>query len=157
MDWTLEVVIVPVSDLAKSIAFYRDQIGFDLDHDTENEFMHVAQLTPRGSGCSIVMGTLPGQNQMTPGSLHGVQLCVADAEAARAELVGRGVACTDIEVFDARGRHVRTLIDGPLAAGTRRVSWDGHDDAGIAVASGVYVARLQTSGTTHTRRMTLLK
>jgi predicted enzyme related to lactoylglutathione lyase len=102
MDWTLEVVIVPVSDLAKSIAFYRDQIGFDLDHDTENEFMHVAQLTPRGSGCSIVMGTLPGQNQMTPGSLHGVQLCVADAEAARAELVGRGVACTDIEVFDAR-------------------------------------------------------
>jgi catechol 2,3-dioxygenase-like lactoylglutathione lyase family enzyme len=102
MDWTLEVVIVPVSDLAKSIAFYRDQVGFHLDHDTENELMHVAQLTPRGSGCSIVMGTLPGQNQMTPGSLHGAQLCVADAEAARAELVGRGVACTEIEVVDPR-------------------------------------------------------
>ena len=54
MDWTLEVVVVPVSDLAASIAFYRDQGGFDLDHDTQNEHMHVAQLTPRGSGCSIV-------------------------------------------------------------------------------------------------------
>lgn len=102
MDWTLEVVIVPVSDLARSIAFYRDQVGFALDHDTENEFMHVAQLTPRGSGCSIVMGNLPSQNQMQPGSLHGLQLCVADAEAARAELMGRGVECSEIQVLDER-------------------------------------------------------
>ena len=102
MDWTLEVVVVPVSDLGKSIAFYRDQVGFHLDHETQSELMHVAQLTPRGSGCSIVIGTLPSQNQMAPGSLHGVQLCVADAEAARSELVGRGVECSEIQVIDPR-------------------------------------------------------
>ena len=102
MDWTLEVVVVPVSDLAASIAFYRDQVGFDLDHDTENEFMHVAQLTPRGSGCSIVIGNLPSQNQMTPGSLHGLQLVVADAAAARAELLSRGVDASEVTVFDER-------------------------------------------------------
>jgi catechol 2,3-dioxygenase-like lactoylglutathione lyase family enzyme len=102
MDWTLEVVIVPVSDLDASIAFYRDQAGFDLDHETVNEHMHVAQLTPRGSGCSIVIGNLPMQGEMAPGSLRGVQLVVADAAAARAELVGRGVECSDIQVFDER-------------------------------------------------------
>ena len=102
MDWTLEVVVLPVSDLARSIAFYRDQVGFDLDHETENEHMHVAQLTPRGSGCSIVIGDLPAQNQMEPGSLKGLQLVVADAAAARAELIGRGVECDEITVFDER-------------------------------------------------------
>ena len=102
MDWTLEVVIVPTADLDRSIAFYRDQVGFDLDHDTRNEHMHIAQLTPRGSGCSIVVGTLPAQNEMEPGSLHGLQLVVADAEAARAELVERGVECSEIQVFDER-------------------------------------------------------
>jgi len=102
MDWTLEVVIVPVADLERAIGFYRDQVGFDLDHDTRNEHMHVAQLTPRGSGCSIVVGDLPSQNQMPPGSLHGVQLVVADAEAARAELTGRGVECSEVQVFDER-------------------------------------------------------
>lgn len=102
MDWTLEVVIVPVSDLDASIAFYRDRVGFDLDHDTRTEFMHVAQLTPRGSGCSIVLGDLPAQQSMPPGSLHGMQLVVADAAAARAELVGRGVDCDEVTVFDER-------------------------------------------------------
>jgi predicted enzyme related to lactoylglutathione lyase len=102
MDWTLEVVIVPAADLDRAIAFYRDQVGFDLDHDTRNEHVHVAQLTPRGSGCSIVVGDLPSQNQMTPGSLHGLQLVVADAEAARGELVDRGVECSEIQVFDER-------------------------------------------------------
>ena len=102
MDWTLEVVIVPVSDLGAAIAFYRDQVGFDLDHETRNEHMHVAQLTPRGSGCSIVIGNLPSQSSMAPGSLHGVQLVVADAAGAREELVGRGVECGEITVFDER-------------------------------------------------------
>ena len=102
MDWTLEVVIVPVSDLDRAIAFYRDQVGFDLDHDTRNEHMHIAQLTPRGSGCSIVVGDLPSQKEMPPGSLHGIQLVVADAAAAREELVGRGVECSEITVFDER-------------------------------------------------------
>ena len=102
MDWTLEVVVVPVSDLDRSIEFYRDRVGFGLDHDTSNEHMHIAQLTPRGSGCSIVIGDLPSQQQMEPGSLRGVQLVVADAEAARTELMDRGVECGEIQVFDER-------------------------------------------------------
>ena len=99
MDWTLEVVILPVSDIDRSIAFYRDQVGFDLDHDTKTEQMHVVQLTPRGSGCSIVFGDLPTQRKMAPGSIKGIQLCVADAQAARDELVGRGVECSEIMTF----------------------------------------------------------
>ena len=102
MDWTLEVVVLPVSDLARSIAFYRDQVGFALDHDTVNEHMHVAQLTPRGSGCSIVIGTLPAQNEMAPGSMRGLQLVVSDAAAARQELLDRGVEASEINVFDER-------------------------------------------------------
>ncbi len=102
MDWTLEVVVLPVSDIAASIAFYRDQVGFGLDHDTENEFMHIAQLTPPGSGCSIVIGNLPSQREMVPGSIRGLQLVVSDAEAARAELVSRGVDASEITVFDER-------------------------------------------------------
>ena len=102
MDWTLEVVVVPVSDLDRSIEFYRDRVGFALDHNTKNEHMHVAQLTPRGSGCSIVIGNLPSQNQMEPGAMRGLQLVVADAEAARAELVERGVDCDEIQVIDPR-------------------------------------------------------
>src|SRR5213595_434637 len=102
MDWTLEVVVLPVSDIDRSIAFYRDQVGFELDHDTRNEHMHVAQLTPRGSGCSIVVGDLPAQREMTPGSMRGLQLVVADAKAARQELLDRGVDASDITVFDQR-------------------------------------------------------
>jgi hypothetical protein len=64
--------------------------------------MHVVQLTPNGSGCSIVIGDLPSQSEMTPGSLKGLQLVVADAAAARAELIGRGVECSEIMVFDER-------------------------------------------------------
>jgi catechol 2,3-dioxygenase-like lactoylglutathione lyase family enzyme len=87
MDWTLEVVVLPVSDIDASVAFYRDKVGFELDHDTKTEHMHVVQLTPRGSGCSIVFGDLPPQREMAPGSLRGLQLVVADARAARQELV----------------------------------------------------------------------
>ncbi|MEJ3403972.1 VOC family protein [Rathayibacter sp. YIM 133350] len=102
MDWTLEVVIVPVSDLDRAIAFYRDQVGFALDHHTVNEHMDIAQLTPRGSGCSIVVGNLPSQREMAPGSLRGLQLVVADAATAREELGQRGVECSEITVFDER-------------------------------------------------------
>jgi catechol 2,3-dioxygenase-like lactoylglutathione lyase family enzyme len=102
MDWTLEVVIVPVSDIDRSVAFYRDQVGFHLDHDTRNEVMHVVQLTPPGSGCSIVFGDLPAQRAMTPGSIKGLQLVVADAAAAREELLSRGVKVSEITVFDER-------------------------------------------------------
>jgi predicted enzyme related to lactoylglutathione lyase len=99
MDWTLEVVVLPVSDLEKAVAFYSEQVGFHLDHFTRNEHMNVAQLTPRGSGCSIVIGDLPSQRQMAPGSMRSLQLVVADAAAARAELVGRGVECEPIMEF----------------------------------------------------------
>ena len=102
MDWTLEVVLLPVSDIDRSIAFYRDQVGFDLDHDTRTDQMHVAQLTPRGSGCSIVLGDLPSQREMAPGSMRGLQLVVADAETARQELLSRGVEASEITVFDDR-------------------------------------------------------
>ena len=102
MDWTLEVVILPVSDINRSVAFYRDQVGFHLDHDTTNEHMHVVQLTPPGSGCSIVFGDLPSQRSMEPGSLKGLQLVVSDAAAARTHLVDNGVECSEIRVFDER-------------------------------------------------------
>ena len=102
MDWTLEVVILPVSDINRSVAFYRDQVGFVLDHDTTNEHMHVVQLTPRGSGCSIVIGDLPSQSEMAPGSMRGLQLVIADATAARQELLGRGVQASEVTVFDER-------------------------------------------------------
>jgi catechol 2,3-dioxygenase-like lactoylglutathione lyase family enzyme len=99
MDWTLEVVILPVSDIDASIAFYRDKVGFALDHDTKTEHMHVFQLTPMGSGCSIVFGDLPSQREMVPGSMRGLQLVVADARAAHQELLDRDVECSEITVF----------------------------------------------------------
>jgi predicted enzyme related to lactoylglutathione lyase len=99
MDWTLEVVILPVSDIDRAIAFYRDKVGFDLDHDTHTDQMHVTQLTPRGSGCSIVFGDLPAQREMAPGSMRGLQLVVPDAKAARQELIDRGVEASEIMVF----------------------------------------------------------
>ena len=110
MDWTLEVVILPVSDIDRAIAFYRDKVGFELDHDTRNEHMHVVQLTPRGSGCSIVFGDLPAQREMAPGSMRGLQLVVADAAAARQELLARGVEASEIMTFSTgRRRHLLRL------------------------------------------------
>ena len=102
MDWTLEVVVLPVSDIDSAIAFYRDKVGFALDHRTTTDHMDFAQLTPPGSGCSIVVGTLPSQQEMAPGSMRGLQLVVADAAAAREELLGRGVECSEVTVFDQR-------------------------------------------------------
>jgi catechol 2,3-dioxygenase-like lactoylglutathione lyase family enzyme len=99
MEWTLEVVVLPVSDIDRAVDFYRDKLGFNLDHDTQNEHMHVVQLTPPGSGCSIVMGDLPAQNQMPPGSMKSLQLVVSDAAAARQELADRGVEVSDLQVI----------------------------------------------------------
>jgi predicted enzyme related to lactoylglutathione lyase len=102
MDWTLEVIIIPVADMDRAVDFYRDQVGFEQDHDTRMGDERFVQLTPRGSGCSIVIGTLPNQRTMAPGSMKGMQLVVADASAAREELVGRGVVCGEIQVIDER-------------------------------------------------------
>lgn len=99
MHWTLEVVVVPVGDVDRAIAFYRDQLGFHLDHDTRAGDQRFAQLTPPGSGCSIVLSEPP---PMPTGSLKGLQLVVADAYRAHAELLERGVAAGDIDVIDER-------------------------------------------------------
>ena len=99
MQWSLEVVVLPISDIDRAIAFYRDKVGFHLDHDTHNEHMHVVQLTPPGSGCSIVFGDLPSQNEMAPGSMKALQLVVPDGAAARQELLDRGVEVGDLMVI----------------------------------------------------------
>ena len=99
MNWTLEVVVVPVSDVERAKAFYAERLGFNLDHDTEViEGNRVVQLTPPGSGCSIVIGEgiLP---EMRPGSLKGLQLVVPDVHAARDQLVERGVQVSEIQVL----------------------------------------------------------
>ncbi|MEG9248928.1 VOC family protein [Arthrobacter sp. Soc17.1.1.1] len=96
MDWKIELIGVPVSDVDRSIAFYRDQAGFVLDHDTRvSEDIRFVQLTPPGSACSIAFGE--GISDMAPGSLRGIQVVVADAAQARAELVGRGVEATEVD------------------------------------------------------------
>ena len=89
MDWRLELVQVPVSDVDRAKAFYTEKAGFveDQDHEVSDEIRFV-QLTPPGSGCSIAIGT--GLSEMEPGSVEGLQLVVADIHAARAELVERG-------------------------------------------------------------------
>lgn len=95
MNWTLEVVVVPVSDLDRAKAFYTEKVGFECDHDTRvNEHTRVIQLTPPGSGCSIVIGT--GIASMPPGSIKGLQLVVNDIHEARAQLLGRGVAVSEV-------------------------------------------------------------
>jgi len=99
MNWTLEVVVVPVSDVDRAKAFYAEQVGFTVDHDTKmSDGMRVVQLTPRGSGCSIVIGK--GIGDMSPGPLKGLQLVVSDLPAARAELIRRGVKVSEIQVHD---------------------------------------------------------
>lgn len=96
VDWTLEVIPVPVSDVDASLAFYRDKVGFHLDHDvTPNPSMRVVQLTPPGSSCSIVLGVVDSE----PGSLKGLQLVVSDVEAARGELAGRGVEVSEVQTL----------------------------------------------------------
>lgn len=98
MDWKLELVSVPVSDVDRAIAFYRDGAGFVLDHDHRvDEGLRFVQLTPPGSACSIAIGE--GITGATPGSVQGLQLVVADIDAARDELAGRGVDCGEVQRF----------------------------------------------------------
>ena len=99
MNWTLEVVVVPVSDVDRAKAFYAEQLGFRVDHDTKiSEGNRIVQLTPPGSGCSIVVGEgiVP---DMAPGSIKGLQLVVPDLRAARAQLVERGVEVSEIQIL----------------------------------------------------------
>jgi catechol 2,3-dioxygenase-like lactoylglutathione lyase family enzyme len=99
MDWKIEVVVVPVSDVDRSKRFYSEQVGFNVDVDrTMSESFRVVQMTPPGSACSISIGM--GLADMPPGSLKGLQLVVSDIDAAHAELVERGVEVSPIQHFD---------------------------------------------------------
>ena len=103
MNWTMEVVVVPVSDVDRAKSFYADKVGFNVDHDTKiSDENRVVQLTPPGSGCSIVVGKgiVP---EMAPGSLKGLQLVVSDIHAAHDQLVERGVEVSDVQVADESG------------------------------------------------------
>ena len=98
MDWKLELVAVPVSDVDRAKAFYSQQVGFNPDQDhTVSEGLRFVQLTPPGSACSIAIGS--GITSAAPGSVQGLQLVVADINAARAELVDRGVEVSDVQTF----------------------------------------------------------
>jgi predicted enzyme related to lactoylglutathione lyase len=98
MDYKLELVAVPVSDVDRAKAFYVDQAGFNADHDhTVNEQIRFVQLTPPGSACSITIGK--GVTDAEPGSVKGLQLVVADADAAHDDLASRGVEVSDVQDF----------------------------------------------------------
>ena len=101
MEWKLELVPIPVSDVDRAKAFYTEKAGFDedLDHRGGDEF-RVVQLTPPGSACSIAIGT--GIINTPPGSVQGLQLIVPDIDAARAELAERGVEVSEVRHFDGR-------------------------------------------------------
>ncbi|SCG35405.1 VOC family protein [Micromonospora inositola] len=111
MNWTLEVVVIPVSDVDRAKEFYADRLGFAVDHDTRiGDDVRIVQLTPPGSGCSIVMGA-GAVPDMQPGSLKGLQLVVPDLEKARAELVERGVDVSEIQVVGRNPRPVPHPLD----------------------------------------------
>ncbi len=99
MDWKLELVAIPVSNVDRAKAFYTEQVGFVADHDhAVSDEIRFVQLTPPGSACSIAFGA--GIVETPPGSVQGLQLVVSDVEAARAELVERGVEVSEVQTFD---------------------------------------------------------
>jgi predicted enzyme related to lactoylglutathione lyase len=98
MDWKLELVNVPVADVDRAKAFYAEKVGFNVDHDhTVDERIRFVQLTPPGSACSIALTS--GVPAAAPGSMQGIQVVVADADAVRAELVERGVEASEVQDF----------------------------------------------------------
>src|SRR5215208_5564522 len=99
MDWTLELVAVPVSDVDRAKAFYAEKLGFNVDHDhTVSEDLRFVQLTPPGSACSIAIGT--GVVDAAPGSVQGMLLVVSDIRAAREELLERGVEVSEVQEME---------------------------------------------------------
>jgi catechol 2,3-dioxygenase-like lactoylglutathione lyase family enzyme len=107
MDWKLELVAIPVGDVDRAKRFYSEQLGFAVDHDTTvGDAVRFVQLTPPGSACSIAIGT--GQVEAPPGATQGLQLVVDDIEAARAQLVERGVQVSPVRHYEGAD-----LVDGP--------------------------------------------
>jgi catechol 2,3-dioxygenase-like lactoylglutathione lyase family enzyme len=103
MDWKLEVVVIPVTDVDRAKRFYSEQVGFVVDHDTQiGDDMRVVQLTPIGSACSIAIGN--ALSSSTPGSVQGIQLVVPDIDAAREQLLQGGVEVSEVQHFDGAVR-----------------------------------------------------
>jgi catechol 2,3-dioxygenase-like lactoylglutathione lyase family enzyme len=130
MNWTLEVVVVPVSDVEAAKAFYAERLGFAVDHDTTiSDEMRVVQLTPPGSSCSVVIGK--GVAEMAPGALRGLQLVVNDVRAARDQLVERGVDVSEVQVAGPGG--FRPYEDGDDLNNAGFVFFSDPDGNGWAV------------------------
>ena len=109
MDWKLEIVVVPVTDVDRAKRFYSEQVGFAVDHDTRiSDDMHIVQLTPPGSGCSIAIGKGIVEVEMAAGSVQGLQLVVPDIQAARAQLLEQGVEVSQVQHYEGHNR-----VDGP--------------------------------------------
>jgi predicted enzyme related to lactoylglutathione lyase len=99
MDWKLELIIIPVSDVDRAKAFYTEKVGFHADFDQRvSESLRFVQLTPPGSGCSIAFGE--GLTDAAPGSVQGMQMVVSDIQTAHAELVARGAEVSEVEKLD---------------------------------------------------------
>jgi len=127
MDWKLEVVVVPVSDVDRAKHFYADQVGFHVDVDHQaTETMRIVQMTPTGSACSVTIGT--GLIDSAPGSLKGLQLVVADIAAARAHLVERGVDVSPIVHYEDG-----VQVDGPGGDWNSFIYFSDPDGNGWAV------------------------
>ena len=102
MDWKLELLVIPVTDVDRAKHFYSEQVGFVVDHDTRiGDDRRIVQLTPTGSACSIAIGT--GLTASTPGSVQGIQLVVSDIDAARAQLLQGGVEVSAVQHFGEDG------------------------------------------------------
>jgi catechol 2,3-dioxygenase-like lactoylglutathione lyase family enzyme len=111
MNWTLAVVVVPVSDIDRAKDFYHHQLGFSVDHDTTiSSDIRIVELTPPGSGCSIVIGK-GAVADMAAGSIKGLQLVVRDVERAHDELVARGVEVSDVQVLGENPAEVPDPLD----------------------------------------------
>lgn len=133
MEWTLEVIVVPVTDMDRAKDFYENKCGFKADMDTTvAPGVRIIQITPPGSRCSFTMMTgmplAPGASQTAPGALHGLQLCVTDIETARAELAGRGVDVTPVLHVGAEG-----WAEGPGGAWNSFCSFKDPDGNGWMV------------------------
>ena len=127
MDWKLEVVVVPVSDVDRAKHFYADQVGFHVDVDHQaTESMRIVQMTPPGSACSVTIGS--GLIDSVPGSLRGLQLVVADIAAARAHLVERGVDVSPIVHYEDG-----VQVDGPGGDWNSFIYFSDPDGNGWAV------------------------
>jgi catechol 2,3-dioxygenase-like lactoylglutathione lyase family enzyme len=112
MDWKIDLVLIPVTDVDRAKAFYTEKLGFNVDHDTTvGKDVRFVQLTPPGSACSIALGT--GVTDAQPGSVQGLQMVVSDIHAAHARLVERGVEVREIQEFDPEAGTYRPLAHEP--------------------------------------------